>query len=133
MFITLSYGLVLVVGQWKDKETNFGHRAPVMKDSDFPDSGSQWLVKWRTVVSELCTCVDQDVVGSSNNIGGVDPDHGDCDVWPFVPFLHAYCLIHGTHQASDVPEHTLFSVPLCANLRETKIKIRGMYCTYRVI
>lgn len=109
---------MLVISQWGDEESDLSHWAPVVQDADAPHPRAQRLVEWWAVVCELCARVDQDVIGCGDDVGGVDPNDGDCDVRPFVPLLHAHRLVHGTHQAADVSEHALFSIPLCADLTE---------------
>ena len=117
-FLTLLYRLVLVISQRCNKETHLSHGAPVVQDPDAPHTGPQRLVERWTVVGELCARIYQDVIGGCYDIGGVNPDDSDSDIRPFIPLLHAYYLIHGTHQAADVSEHPLFGIPFCANLKE---------------
>lgn len=116
LFLTLSYGLVLIVGLRGNEETHLGHGAPVVQDADAPHARAQRLVEWRAVVGELGVGVDQNVIGGGDNIGGVDPYDGDGDVATLTPLLHADCLIHGAHQATEVSEHAFFGIPLCSDL-----------------
>lgn len=108
---------MLAVGQRCHQKTHFGHGAPVVEDADAPHAGTQRLVERRAVVGELGRRVDQDVVGGGDDVGGVDPNHGDGDVGAFAPLLHAHRLVHGAHQAAEVPEHALLGVPLSADLK----------------
>lgn len=114
--LTLSYGLVLVVGQRGDKEAHLSHGAPVVQDADAPHTGPQGLVERRAVVGELGAGVDQNVIGGRDDVGGVDPHDRNGDVGALAPPLHAHRLVHGAHQAAEVSEHAFLGVPLSANL-----------------
>lgn len=107
---------MLAVCQRRHQEAHLGHGAPVVQDADAPHAGTQRLVEWRAVVGELGGGIDQDVVGGGDDVGGVDPHHGDGDVGALAPLLHAHRLVHGAHQAAEVPEHALLGVPLGADL-----------------
>lgn len=64
-----------MVGQGSDEKARLCHRAPVVQHTYGPHAGPQGQVQRRPVVSELSTGVDQDVVGGSDDIGGVNPHH----------------------------------------------------------
>lgn len=98
-----------------------------MQDANAPHSRSQRLVERRAVVGELGAGIDQNVIGGSDDIGGVDPHDCDGDVGTLAPLLHAYCLVHWAHQAAEVPEHTFFGIPLSADLtvEEENKEMRG--------
>lgn len=114
--LTLPYGLMLVIGQRCHQKTHFGHGVPMMEDADAPHAGTQRLVERRAVVGKLSSSVDEDVIGGGDDVGGVDPHHSDGDVGAFAPLLHAHGLIHGAHQATEIPKQALFGIPLSANL-----------------
>lgn len=125
--LTLSDGLVLAVGQRGHQEAHLGHGAPVVQDANAPHARTQRLVERRAVVGELSVAVNQDVVGGGDDVGGVNPHHGDSDICTFAPLLHSHCLVHGAQQSAKVPEHALFGIPLSANLiRESEKTRRAM-------
>lgn len=125
--LTLSYGLVLIIGQRGDKEVHLSHGAPVVQDAHAPHTRPQRLVERWAVVGVLCAGVDQNVIGGRDDVGGVDPHDRDGDVRALTPLLHAHRLVHGAHQAAEVSEHALFGVPLCTDLTtgEQNKEMRG--------
>lgn len=116
--LTLSYRLMLHISQRTNQKPRLGHGAPVMQHPYGPHPRPERLVQGGSVVGVLCAGVDQDIVGGSDDVGGVDPHHGDGHVGALGPPLHPDCLVHGTHQTTEVTEHALFGIPLCADLRE---------------
>lgn len=116
--LTLSYRLMLHISQRANQKPRLGHGAPVMQHPYGPHPRPERLVQGGSVVGVLCAGVDQDIVGGSDDVGGVNPHHGDGHVWALGPPLHPDCLVHGTHQTTEVTEHALFGIPLCADLRE---------------
>ncbi len=114
--LTLAYRQVFVVGQGSDEKACLCHRAPVVQHTYGPHAGTQRQVQRRLVVRELSTAVDQDVVGGSDDIGGVNPHHSHGHIWPFPPFLHSHRLVHGSHQIPIVPEYPFLCIPVCSNL-----------------
>lgn len=107
---------MLAVGQRDHKKAHFGHGAPVVQDADAPHPGAKRLVERWPVVGELGVGVNQDVVGGGDDVGGVDPHHGDGDVGALAPLLHSHRLVRGAQQSAEVPEHALFRVPLGPDL-----------------
>lgn len=75
-------------------------------------------------MGELGVGIDENVIGGRDDIGGVDPHDCDGDVRAFTPLLHAHRLVHGTHQAAKVSEHTFFGIPLGPDLTKRRRRMR---------
>lgn len=119
--LTLVDGQMFMVCKWCDEKAGLSHGIPVVKHSDGPHAWPQWCVQWRPVVCKLSSRVNQDVIGSSNHISGVNPHHRHCHVGPFGPLLHPHWLVQRPHQIAKITEDSLLSIPVCPNLMEKNI------------
>lgn len=83
-----------------------------------PHARPQRWAQWWPIVGELGSSVHQDVIGGSDDVGGVNPHNGCCQIaLAAAPALHSHWLILRPKETPPVPEETLLRVPVSTHLQ----------------
>ena len=110
-------GLPVWEGQRCNEEFGFCNWHPVVENFHRPDPRPQGQVQRGLVVGELGSGLNQDVVGSCDDVDGIHPDDSHGHVGALPPFLHAHRLVHGPQETPKVAEEPLLGIPVSADLK----------------